>query len=672
MKKEKLPPMSHSNKLETFAISKDFECLKLTDLEQCIIARSLLFMKIHKLPKSRMGAVKDKIVNVPISEEDVRNTLDVLMRTPNQAGIVAVKIKRRQQYKSAHKEEYVSVEKVKKALLILKELGHKYYQFNEDLNHAASGFESLEEPENKYLFKDVTDEINNNSLQPENIDPVPDKVPDPEDEVENHEREMEEYLSRDPVAKFQFDYNRNTCFVNEYPEHDPNVSVSIAPGEGKTPKSILMDTDWDMKAFPVLDPTGENSLNAKRERKLSYQQFFMQRLLNINRRFAESPSFMFAAVQYVEAKQLQSNLNIAFQRGRPTKSGNGVSRYTLDDPYSVMDNVKGTPKYTKKKKNEFIGKLENLGCFTFFFTLSCADMRWSENFTSLLHLEGYKINYSTEFDEVLIEDPNDPDQMLSIAEFLDLNEGKHEFIRKNILNSTRNFDQRVKLFIKNIIMSKYNEMHASFYNYRVEFQLRGAGHIHGCIWINFKDFMKDERNAGFQGIDAVFEKITNEQKLTSKEKALVAAFADKFITVSIKDPSTKDIVSQVNVHHHTRACRKYGTKCRFFYPKFPIDKTLVAEPAKVLYEDEKDRAQMKSYADLILTKVRDVLEDEEKMEEILEDTKDRSPRERIVAVLVASKFGDFFNVTDHGKLYNAYKRALQISGMCVKYGILLE
>ena len=47
LKKEKLPPMSHSNKLETFAISKEFECLKLTELEQCIIARSLLFMKIH-------------------------------------------------------------------------------------------------------------------------------------------------------------------------------------------------------------------------------------------------------------------------------------------------------------------------------------------------------------------------------------------------------------------------------------------------------------------------------------------------------------------------------------------------------------------------------------------------------------------------------------------------
>ena len=137
LKKEKLPPMSHSNRLEMFSITKEYECLKLTELEQCVIARSLLFMKIHKLPKSRMGAVKDKIVNVPVSEEDVRNTLDVLMRTSNEAGIIAVKIKRKQQYKSAHKEEYVSVEKVKKALILLKELESTYIIPNQVKIHTA-------------------------------------------------------------------------------------------------------------------------------------------------------------------------------------------------------------------------------------------------------------------------------------------------------------------------------------------------------------------------------------------------------------------------------------------------------------------------------------------------------------------------------------------------------
>ena len=58
--------------------------------------------------------------------------------------------------------------------------------------------------------------------------------------------------------------------------------------------------------------------------------------------------------------------------------------YTLNDPCAVFDNIKNTPRYWKKKKDELISKLENLGPFHFFFTLSCADTRYEENFTSLL------------------------------------------------------------------------------------------------------------------------------------------------------------------------------------------------------------------------------------------------------------------------------------------------
>ena len=55
-----------------------------------------------------------------------------LPRTPQEAGIVPVKLKRKKEYKNTHKEEYVSVPKIKAALKTLKYLGHKYYQF---INH---------------------------------------------------------------------------------------------------------------------------------------------------------------------------------------------------------------------------------------------------------------------------------------------------------------------------------------------------------------------------------------------------------------------------------------------------------------------------------------------------------------------------------------------------------
>ena len=94
-----------------------------------------------------------------------------------------------------------------------------------------------------------------------------------------------------------------------------------------------------MRAFPALDPKGTNILNCKRKVKLSAQQFFQQRIFNVNRRFANSASFIFAAVQYIENKQLTGNINIAFNRGRATRTEDGGTSYTLDDPYSVLDNI---------------------------------------------------------------------------------------------------------------------------------------------------------------------------------------------------------------------------------------------------------------------------------------------------------------------------------------------
>ena len=61
---------------------------------------------------------------------------------------------------------------------------------------------------------------------------------------------------------------------------------------------------------------------------------------------------------------------------------------------------------------------------------------------------------------------------LTIEEFLKQNESKHEFIRKNILTATRNFDHRLKSFVKNVIMNSCGDMCSKYYNMRIEFQLR--------------------------------------------------------------------------------------------------------------------------------------------------------------------------------------------------------
>ena len=62
--------------------------LQLTELEGTLIAKNIVFMKLLQLPKSRWGKLTDKIINVPVTDESINNTLCQLPRTPDSANMI--------------------------------------------------------------------------------------------------------------------------------------------------------------------------------------------------------------------------------------------------------------------------------------------------------------------------------------------------------------------------------------------------------------------------------------------------------------------------------------------------------------------------------------------------------------------------------------------------------
>ena len=156
-----------------------------------------------------------------------------------------------------------------------------------------------------------------------------------------------EYLKKDPVRRYKFeDYNKSLCMSNMYPEVAPENSVIVAPIEGKVPKNILYDNDWDLKAFPHLNsPDGKYGLHFPRTTQLSNQFFFIQRICNRKTKFARSPSYVYAAVAHTELKQIQRNINVSYSRGKEINSKDGIKTLKLDDPYTVLDDIKQTPRY---------------------------------------------------------------------------------------------------------------------------------------------------------------------------------------------------------------------------------------------------------------------------------------------------------------------------------------
>ena len=129
MKAKKLPPMAAKNNLE---LDSQDESLQLTELEGSLIAKNIIFQKIFQLPKSRWTALTDKIVDVPITDEDINNTMALLPRTPKEAGLIGVAFKRKLEYKNTHKNQLVNPEKILRMLNLLKRSGNPYYKVHDE------------------------------------------------------------------------------------------------------------------------------------------------------------------------------------------------------------------------------------------------------------------------------------------------------------------------------------------------------------------------------------------------------------------------------------------------------------------------------------------------------------------------------------------------------------
>ena len=150
--KGKLPKLCIYNGLEIDSLGTPE--IKLTELENNLIARNIIFQKIHKLPKSRWSGTHDRLVNVPVGPQDVLNTIESLPRTPAEAGIIPilpVKLKRKLEYKTTHLIQLIDTDRIFKYLEYLCKMGHPSYKFYDDWNVYKQRCK-VEDPSGCYLI----------------------------------------------------------------------------------------------------------------------------------------------------------------------------------------------------------------------------------------------------------------------------------------------------------------------------------------------------------------------------------------------------------------------------------------------------------------------------------------------------------------------------------------
>ena len=124
--KLEMPKICAKNCLEYTPIPT---CLKIPNLERQLICRDLTFIKVRQL-RYGMSANYDRVINVPIDDDDIIKTVSSLPRTEKNHGMVTVGLKRDMSLKNFHKKEMVSPERVYNALTYLKENHPQYKDIN--------------------------------------------------------------------------------------------------------------------------------------------------------------------------------------------------------------------------------------------------------------------------------------------------------------------------------------------------------------------------------------------------------------------------------------------------------------------------------------------------------------------------------------------------------------
>ena len=217
LKSKRCPKLSIANGMELDEIPEELG--KATDLEQQLFARMLVFTKIVKMPKNFMPGMTGKMINVPLEQSDISNTMKVLPRCADEAAIVALQLKKKQELKSAYAESYIRPTVCLKAVQKLKEIKNPFYTnviIDEKFMEKGKRYKDDEENEEK-------------------------------SDTEKSETEQADIEILNSVKENQADHDENTCLIREdlesiivenrsnetiYKKKGKGV-ISIAPGENK-------------------------------------------------------------------------------------------------------------------------------------------------------------------------------------------------------------------------------------------------------------------------------------------------------------------------------------------------------------------------------------------------------------------------------------------------------
>ncbi len=505
----KLPKLSEANGLSFRECPQQLRSL--TQLEERLVSPRIPFMQIRSLGVDKQYGLIGNVVNVPINMD---TSISVLPRMFDQTFTIQLMLKRMIKHKSHFIYESVRPAVCYEAAKYL--IQQPLYK-----SEGVILSDCWEEKHTEQNENFIVNNENNNNEENSNLN----NKDDDWDETVNDQSD---------------NVTTNDTLLQD------SSAISFAPGEGRTPMSLLKDKFAEELSFPsIYCGYARNNNNEK----VSYVDICKWELRNKDRRCCNIAKIFFM----FKKRQIQMLTDQISLHLRKTKNTRNINAGQLldknfvddlcihDDCYKFLRADRASPVYWEDRKREVLAMIRQIGIPTLFLTLSSAETKWPE----LLIILSKVINGN--------------DICKQEAEQMSYTD-KCELIRKDPVTCARYFDKRIRELFS--VLSAPNGPFGKYvivdHYIRVEFQHRGSPHVHCLIWL----------------YDAPKYIAGNTESLKN-----CIDFINTFITSS-SDDATDDLVA-LQTHRHSFSCKKFDSGkrvCRFSFPHFPMPTTHILVP----------------------------------------------------------------------------------------------
>jgi hypothetical protein len=334
----------------------------------------------------------------------------------------------------------------------------------------------------------------------------------------------------------------------------------------------IFDADIDVAAFPELFPSGQYGMkDTLRPVKIGNSEYIKSRLLNRDPKYRLNITYLFHLFQFQEVASMCHSVGHMLR----TVTGNQLSAKALYERlqnrdgelqtkmFSLMSNIRGSKQYFAKLGMQIKWMIRQLGPPSLFITCSTAEW-FSEPFIDYLRT----VNSSVEG-----VDKMTPAELCSM----------------DPVNVSIHFTKKWNAIFSKLIKSKSHPLFGPVQDFfwRIEYQARGAGHVHCLLWI--------------EGAPVIGKSTPDEVK----------KYIESIVTCKIPDasksPTLNELVLKFQQHKCNSYCLKtykrngsFYKKCRFGFPRLPkvelelndivdcLATSRINRPRKRLYQISRD------------------------------------------------------------------------------------